>query len=250
MTLAVLLIMTGVAAILAVRGFQRSSRLLYCLAIATFVLVGSGVPANWLLRALQDGSAVNTADWGARNAIVLLGAGSELTDRGPELPVFSYGRLTKTFELYRECKARAAVCRIVSSGGDTHGYGRSEAELYTAMLERLGAAPADLIVEKRSLNTWQNAQFTAALLKAEMPDRVLLVSSGIHLRRAELYFTHFGIHAGAVRGDYVRAQLSVVPSAWNILLLDQALHEYLGVLRYHVYNRLGWNTGPARPGAP
>jgi len=298
MTLTVLLIVAAIATLLLVRGRKRASLTLYGIATLVLLLVGSGIPANELLQSLQDGYEVDTSDWGAHNAIILLGAGSELTDRGLELPMFSYGRLTKAVELYRGCKVQGVDCRIISSGGDTHGYGKSEAELYKTVLVRLGVARADLMDETRSLNTWQNAQFTAALLnshpvlsaqgrvigrqpadgqgrvngeppvdgqasliggptanaqptaKGETFDHLVLVSSGIHVRRAALYFSHFGVHALVVRGDYVRASLGVLPNSWNFLLLDLALHEYIGILRYHVYNLLGWNAPAARPGSP
>jgi len=37
------------------------------------------------------------------------------------------------------------------------------------------------------------------------------------------------------------------PSAQNLVLTDVALHEYLGVLRYHVYNAMGWNAPAMKP---
>ncbi|MET0535510.1 MAG: YdcF family protein, partial [Steroidobacter sp.] len=171
------------------------------------------------------------------------------TDQGPELATFSYGRMVKALEVYRSCKSRSQDCRIVSSGGDTRSYGKSEAELYAEELERLGAARADLIVEGRSMNTWQNAQFTAEILAGEKFDQVVLVTSGMHVRRSLLYFYHFGIYPMGIRADYAYARLSVIPVAYNILLADVAIHEYLGVLRYHVYNALGWNVKAAKPGA-
>jgi len=249
MTFYVLLVMVGIAIALTWRNFWRLSLVFYSMVVLAFLFVGSGLPAHWLLTRLQDGYGSSTAAWGAHNAIVLLGAGSELTKDGPELSVFSYGRLVKAFDLYRSCKAQAADCRIVSSGGDTHRYGKSEAELYTTQLERLGAVPADLIAEKRSMNTWQNAQFTAAILAGQKPDRVVLVTSGLHLQRSELYFAHFGLQPVAVRADYARAPMSVLPNAYNFFLTDLALHEYMGVLRYYIYNLLGLNVRPVRPGA-
>lgn len=249
MIVGLLLLTIILASILAAVKFKRSSRLLFGVAIVAFLLAGSGVLANWMLDNLQNGLPVRHEQWGTANAIVLLGAGSEMTDQGPELALFSYGRLVKAYELYRSCKSRAEDCRIVSTGGDTRGYGKSEAELYAEALERLGAARADLIVEGRSLNTWQNAQFTAEILAGQQPDRVVLVTSGSHVRRSVLYFSHFGIRPIGVRADYAHARLSLLPRAFNILLADLALHEYLGMLRYHVYNWLGWNVRPVSPAA-
>lgn len=249
MILAVLLLMVAIATILLAFRSMRPSRALYVIAAVVFIFVGSGVPANLLLGKLQDGLDGHIEQWGAANAIVLLGAGSEMTDQGPELGSFSYGRLVKAFELYRSCKSRAEDCRIVSSGGDTRGFGKSEAELYAEALERLGASRADLIVEGRSMNTWQNAQFTAEILAGQQPDRVVLVTSGLHVRRSVLYFSHFGVRPLGVRADYARARMSLLPRASNIMLADIAIHEYLGVLRYHVYNWLGWNVKAVQPGA-
>jgi uncharacterized SAM-binding protein YcdF (DUF218 family) len=249
MILSVLLLVVAIATLLAVLRFQRSSRALYVVAIVAFLLVGSGLPANWLLGNLQDGLPVRHDQWGTANAIVLLGGGSEMTDQGPEMGAFSYGRLVKAFELYRSCKSRSEDCRIVSSAGDTSGYGKSEAELYAEALERLGAARSDLIVEGRSMNTWQNAQFTAEILAGQQPDRVVLVTSGLHVRRSVLYFSHFGVRPLGVRADYGHAPVSLLPRAYSIMMADVAIHEYLGVLRYHVYNWLGWNVRAVQPGA-
>lgn len=242
MILAVLLLIVAIATMLAASKFKHSSRVLYLIATVALLLFGSGAPANWLLQNLQDGLDVRNERWGTANAIVLLGAGSEMTDQGPELSTFSYGRLVKAFELYRSCKSRSEDCRIVSSGGDTQGYGKSEAELYAEALERLGVARADLIVEGRSMNTWQNAQFTAEILAGQQPDRVVLVTSGLHVRRSVLYFSHFGFRPVGVRADYAHTRVTVLPRAFNIMIADRAIHEYLGVLRYHVYNWFGWNV--------
>jgi uncharacterized SAM-binding protein YcdF (DUF218 family) len=249
MILGVLLMMVALATLLAALKLERTSRVLYAVATIAFLLAGSGVPANWLLDNLQAGLPTRNEQWGIANAIVLLGAGSEMTEQGPELGVFSYGRLVEAFELYRSCKLRAEDCRILASGGDTRGFGKSEAELCAEALERLGAARADLIVEGRSMNTWQNAQFSAEILAGQQPDHVVLVTSGLHVRRSVLYFSHFGVRAVGVRADYAHARVSLLPQAINIMLADAAIHEYLGVLRYHVYNRLGWNVQAVRPGA-
>lgn len=95
------------------------------------------------------------------------------------------------------------------------------------------------------MNTWQNAQFTAEILAGQQPDRVVLVTSGLHVRRSLIYFSHFGVRAIGVRADYAHARLSLLPNAYNLLMAELALHEYVGILRYHVYNWLGWNSRPA-----
>jgi uncharacterized SAM-binding protein YcdF (DUF218 family) len=79
---------------------------------------------------------------------------------------------------------------------------------------------------------------------------LVLVSSGIHMRRSALYFSHFGVHPATVRSDYVGALMSPLPLAYNFLLTDLAPHEYVGLLRYQLFQLLGWNINARHPGAP
>jgi uncharacterized SAM-binding protein YcdF (DUF218 family) len=251
MTLALVLVLVALALLLARLRWHRVSLTVYLAAALAFALTGYGLTANFLLKNLQDSYDTETRAWGNHNIIVVLGAGSELSDHNTvELPLFGYGRLLKALELYRSCKAQAADCRILGSGGDTHRYGKSEAELYASHLRQLGVSSSDLLVESESKNTWQNAQFTATLLSRETFDHVFLVTSGVHLRRAVLYFSHFGIRARPIRADYGLAMPSLLPTAYNFMLADIALHEYVGMWRYHVYDLLGLNVRATQPGAP
>jgi uncharacterized SAM-binding protein YcdF (DUF218 family) len=68
----------------------------------------------------------------------------------------------------------------------------------------------------------------------------------MHLPRATLYFHHFGIPVLPVRADYTSADFSVIPTSGNLLLTDVLLHEYVGVLRYRIYEAMGWNSKPVK----
>ena len=157
--------------------------------------------------------------------------------------------IDKAAALYRECRLAGHACKIEVSGGDARGLGQPEAAIYAGDLQRLGVDAADLLLEPRSMNTWQNAQFSGPLLQASGADRVLLVSSGFHLRRGMLYFSHFGIRATPVRADYVDGVLSWLPLSYNFTMADLSLHEYAGIARYRLYNAMGWNVQATRAGA-
>jgi uncharacterized SAM-binding protein YcdF (DUF218 family) len=228
LTLPVFLIAIICATALYVRGHRRAATSTYVVALLTLWGLGTGLPAQWMLQNLQRGQQVDVTHWAARNAIVLLGAGSESTDKGPALSLFNYGRELKALTLYRECKTHAATCYVLSSGGDTHHLGKSEAQLSTEWLLQAGVAPEDLLAETRSLNTFQNAQFTAAILQQHPVDQILLVTSGIQLPRALLYFSFFNVQGEGVRADYDAAMVSVLPNAYNLFATESALHEYVG----------------------
>ncbi len=91
------------------------------------------------------------------------------------------------------------------------------------------------------MNTWQNAQFTTALIKTKSYNIVVLVTSGLHMQRSALYFSHFGVKTIPARADYMGAKLSIIPLWYNFAVMDFALHEWLGFYRYHLYEHMDWN---------
>jgi len=243
MTIPLLVALAIFALLLAV---LKQRRLALAIGIATgvaFLAIGYGLLARPLLANLQDGYDSDVRAWGSHNAIILLGAGSALTEQRTVLPgTFGYARLVKALQVYHACRAHSGDCKIIPSGGDTLGYGKAEAQVFAALLTSVGVPAEDVLVEGRSVNTWQNAQFTAPYFAEHHFDRAYLVTSGTHLRRAKLYFAHFGIETTPVRADYGRAIATPWPHSWNFLLTDLAIHEYLGIWRYYVYGALGWNS--------
>lgn len=248
-----MLLLLGLATVACyARKRSRAGRVLGLLALAYLFAAGCGPLPRLLLARLQAGYApVPAAPWGQRNAIVMLGAGNAKPGEGKpvEPSLYAYARLARAVALYRDCKQGGATCKLLITGGDAQHYGTAEATAYGAFAPRLGVDPGDLILEPKSMNTWQNAQFSSALLRDYGPDRVLLVSAATHLRRGLLYFAHFGVHGAPVRADYISVDAGWLPSAYNLALTDLAIHEYLGIARYAVYNLLGLNVAPTKAGA-
>ena len=228
--------------------------LFYALAFVLFAASGCGPLPAWLLTHLQAPYATRpTVTWASRNAIVVLGVGtSRVVATGEVVPtVFAGNRIVEGYTLYHQCKQSGADCKLIVSGGDPFRNGMSEAAAYGNVLLGMGVERADLMLETHSMNTWQNAQFVQPMLKAYAPQRVVLVTAAVHLPRAQLFFTHFGIDAVPVRADYADARQTWFPNGWNMALTEAALHEYLGALTFHIYNALGWNAPPpSRYGAP
>lgn len=251
MTLTWLFLMAVIAGLCVLLRWRRTGYTLLGVAIVLFIAVGCGPIPSWMLGRLQSSYASKqTVEWKPRNVIVLLGAGTEgVTGAGIVEPgMFSYGRIVKAAELYSACRYTGATCKLIVTGGDARDSGASEASVYSGPLIRLGVDATDIVLEPNSMNTWQNARFTSGLLRKLDADQVLLVSSGLHLQRGALYFAHFGVDAKPVRADYLAAVPSILPLAYNIAVADLALHEYAGILRYDIYNALGWNPARTAPG--
>ncbi|NID17202.1 YdcF family protein [Luteibacter yeojuensis] len=243
MTLILFLILLVAGLVLLARHRPRGGWVFSMLALAWLCFAGCGPLTGLLLDRLQAGFASDVSRWGQRNAIVLLGAGTVRGSSGTIEPsLYANGRILRAAQLYHACKATGAECKLEVSGGDAMKLKQPEADVYAFSLDRLGVPRGDLILEGRSMNTFQNAQFSRPLLAAYGADKVVLVSSAVHLKRVALYFAHFGIHGEAVRGDYVRARYGWLPTSENLSFADFAIHEYIGVARYRLYNALGWNV--------
>jgi len=228
----------------------RTARLLATVWVATFWLLGSGVLAGWIVDAAQAGQRTPPGiAWKRDSVIVLLGMGMQKLPRegGIEPQSLAYSRILRAVQLYDRCMAISTGCKVLVSGGDPAGLGNTEAELYASLLEEAGVPSAALLEEKASRNTWENAKFSAQLLSQTPHGQLVLVTSGLHMRRGLLYFAHFGLHPIPARSDYTAPFRSWWPNSYNLLISDLAAVEWLGIARYHWYNLLGRNDPPVLP---
>jgi uncharacterized SAM-binding protein YcdF (DUF218 family) len=200
---------------------------------------------RWLL---QPPSALAAADIAAlrrtgsdvpKTTIVVLGGG--LYRIAPEyggstLRHYSIERLR-----YGLWLARETGLGVGYSGGVGHGArpGISEAEIAQRMVEReYGRKLA--WAEGESRDTHENAVRTLALLEPQGVQRIVLVTSGFHMRRAVAAFERAAQRAGRpitiVPAPMGLAPLSArwdtgwMPSAEGLEMTRVALHEWLGRL--------------------
>jgi uncharacterized SAM-binding protein YcdF (DUF218 family) len=169
----------------------------------------------------------------AVGAIVVLGADVERV-RGRNNPVelgpISLRRVVLAAEAYRR-----TGLPILVSGGPISDSPVSLADLMGAAFTRDFAIPVRWR-ERRSQNTYQNAEFSARILKAAGIKAILLVSQARDIPRAAWAFRHFGIavkpasapvpwlsEGGA--GDFL-------PSPKALLSTFYAIHELLGYVYY------------------
>ncbi|CAM8817633.1 YdcF family protein [Burkholderia pseudomallei] len=204
-------------------------------------LIASGWLAAPLVALAQAGmQPVAHPTMTGDTVIVMLGAGIERRDGVAIPPRDALARIDKTAELYSACRRTALRCTVVVSGGDPQVRGIAEADTYAPYLLARGVASADLIREKRSHTTYENARFTAPILRAQHYDDLILVTSSYQMKRALLDFERFGFAPQPVYANRRDARLGWLPRAANLANAELALHEIVGVAQFHVYRRLGW----------
>lgn len=152
-------------------------------------------------------------------------------------------RLVHATRLYERGKAPL----ILISGGHAGAGGRMDAESVhaAALLSDWGVPESAILTETESTTTYENAVYSKRLLERHRLDRVLLVTSALHMPRALATFRSAGIDAVPSATDF--ATLTAPASGLENWIAEpaalegttRALKEYLGWL---FYRRRGWIT--------
>jgi len=130
---------------------------------------------------------------------------------------------------------------IVASGGPTEGV--VHADVMARVLAEQGV-PADRIwLERRSRSTYENALYSAALLRAKGIRRIALVTEAQHMLRAELCFRRQGLTVVPAPCSYrylkFKASLpQFFPSAKAIGYNEDNAHEWAGLIWYKLTGRI------------
>ena len=179
-------------------------------------------------------SVVPTVD-----AIVLLGGAMRGDTHMGTLPDLNQqaDRLVHAVALYRAGKAPLL---LLTGGGSSED--RPEAEQMQDLLRVMGVPDQAMLLETQSRNTHDNAVYTAQMLKARGLQRVLLVTSAFHMRRAEALFLAQGVQVVPAPTDYQRLVSAgdgwgLRPGIKHLYRTTLAMHELLG---YQVYRWRGW----------
>ncbi len=186
------------------------------------------------------------------DAIVLLGGGTESAEHPRQtVELNSSGdRVLYAAWLYKQGKAP----HILLSGGliDWLDTGSTPAEDMAVILDMMGVPKEALWLESTSRNTYENAVNSRKFLNEKGINRIILVTSALHMPRSVDLFKHQGFDVIPAPTDYSVTQatwqrltdpnlatqlLNLMPSIDNLSSVTRALKEYLGML---VYRLRGW----------
>jgi uncharacterized SAM-binding protein YcdF (DUF218 family) len=127
---------------------------------------------------------------------------------------------------------------LLLMGGSARQEVEGRPEMHADVARLLGADPLRIRFEPGAMNTHQEAIRASDVVPPDHP--VFLVTSASHLPRALFLFRGAGIdavpapaHAGARSAPGTRRRISLntfLPSAGAYARVDQALHEYVGLL--------------------
>jgi uncharacterized SAM-binding protein YcdF (DUF218 family) len=229
----------------------RLSALFIVLALLTILIPSNGQVSGRLLQSLEM-RHVPTADLPNADAIVVLG-GATRPQKAPRPWIDlmeESDRIVHGARLYQQGKAPV----LILSGGRidwNSNSNASESADMAAIAQALGVPSAAILQDPTSLNTHENAVNVKKILQARNLQRVLLVTSAMHMPRSVAIFKKQGIDAIPAPTDFLVGAdelqdslstpegklLNLLPDAGNLHHFTRALKEYIGI---GVYRLRGW----------
>ncbi|SDL83143.1 Uncharacterized SAM-binding protein YcdF, DUF218 family [Catalinimonas alkaloidigena] len=222
---------------------RRRKRILIGTLALVFIL-GHTIPINELYAWWERPGTPYAALDSTYDVAIVLGGVTNGEQRPDDRVHFGRGadRVMHTVQLYKLGKVRHI---LLSGGGRTlDGKFLRESENMRDVMLLCGVPDSVITVETQSVNTRENALYSAAILQRRFPgQRYLLVSSAFHLRRAEACFRKVGIQADPFATDFHSSSLPYSFEKW-IAPTEQAfaewgllIHEMVG---YVVYKLIGY----------
>jgi uncharacterized SAM-binding protein YcdF (DUF218 family) len=247
-----LLIAVGLlGAILLATRFASAGRKCLVASVVLLAICGFSPLGNWLLYPLESRFPAWDAMRGAPDGIVVLG--------GPIDPELSLAHNTAVFRgSVDRVIATAALAlrypkaRIIYSGGNTNlvfDDTAKETDYALAVFEGLGISRERLLMEGRSRNTEENAEFSKALAAPKNGERWLLVTSAYHMPRSVGVFREAGFAVEPYpvdwrvggRSDLLAFSIYAIEGLGRV---ETAMREWMGLAAY----RISGKTGALFPG--
>ncbi|NJR40007.1 MAG: YdcF family protein [Leptolyngbyaceae cyanobacterium CSU_1_4] len=229
----------------------RSAAIAIFIALLALLLPSNAWIANGLVRSLESQylpAAIPTAD----AVVVLGGAVKPQTAPRPWIDVNEAGdRPIYAAQLYLQGK----VPLIILSGGRIEWQGgggtSSESADMAKLVEAMGVPATVILQDPTSLNTRENAVNVKKIMQDRGIQKILLVTSALHMPRSMAIFKKLGIEAIAAPTDFLVSNqdlkepqgtpqafiLSLFPDSGNLERFTRALKEYVGLI---IYRLRGW----------
>lgn len=243
------LIVVFLLGFLLVRGVM--GRVLLFVGVAVFTLMSLPAVATRMMTELEPYPALTPRDLEHTDAGAILVLGAERYSWAPEYGGDTVGGMTLERLRYGAFLHRETGLPVYVTAGSPPEEHPPLGQLMAQVLEReYRITPAG--VEDRSRTTWENAAFSAPMLRTAGVRRVLLVTSAWHMPRAVEAFERVGLRVTPAPTYFIHRETDRestygdwLPSASAFSRSYYAIHEYLGRAWYQ------WKTmmegAPATP---
>ncbi|MEO6839586.1 MAG: YdcF family protein [Bradyrhizobium sp.] len=233
-----------IGALLLATRFAKLGRGLMIASIALLAICGFSPLGNWLLYPLEARFPPWDASRGAPDGIIVLGGSidADLSEAHGETVVRGAAdRIIAAAEL----AGRYPNARVLFTGGSANLVSNDarEADYAGAVFESLGVAKTRLIMERRSRNTQENAEFSKAMVEPKSSQRWLLVTSAFHMPRSVGLFRKAGFNVEPYPVDWRVGGRGDLFTFSNIATeglgrTEVGLREWLGLIAYRTTGKI------------
>lgn len=190
------------AVVLALWGRRRLAISLGVLALLWLWFWSLPAVSNWVRGYLEDQHPpMALHEVPQAEAVVVLGGGVSPASIGGLYPNLESGA-DRVWHAARLFHASKAPLVLLTGGSDPSHSAASEAEAMGQFMRDLGVPGQALVLENRSRNTSQNAEYSAEILAEQGVNRILLVTSAYHMPRAKALFEAQGLEVIPVATDH------------------------------------------------
>jgi len=231
-----------IGALLTVLG-RRSGVFILVASVCLMVIVTALPVGPWLLQTLENRFARPQMEKTLRapEGIIVLG-GSLNPGLGKDRQEISVNGAVERLLAFAALARRYPKAKLVFTGGsgDPFDQKNREADVARQLLPQLGLQNREIIYERESRNTFENAQFSKKLVKPGPKDRWILVTSARHIPRAVGVFRKAGWAVIPYPVDYVtprRIGWPRWPGIGQLGALNAAAKEWGGLTVYYLMGR-------------
>jgi len=183
--------------------------------------------------------ATKYQDMKTYDAGIVLGGMLEYDDEYDRIQFYrAADRLLQAIELYKKGKIRKII--FTGGSGSLIYKDKKEAPLAKRYLLTIGIPEQDIIIESESKNTRENAVNTKHLVDSlSIKGKLLLITSGFHMRRAIACFEKAGIHVDSYSTDRYSGKRKFlfdhlfIPNSQSLEVWDLLIHEITGYIVYY-----------------
>ena len=240
-------------AILLATRFASLGRKLMVASVVLLAICGFSPLGKLLLYPLESRFPPWDAARGAPDGIVVLGGSIDAdlsAAHGAAIVRTAADRIIAAAALAH----RYPNARVVFSGGNPNLVSNDarEADFAGALFESLGTSKARLMMERRSRNTQENAEFSKTLAAPKDGERWLLVTSAFHMPRSIGLFRKAGFNVEAYPVDWRVGERADLLTFSAIALdglgrTDVAMREWMGLVAYRATGKIDeLLPGPAK----
>jgi uncharacterized SAM-binding protein YcdF (DUF218 family) len=223
---------------------NRLAKLLILVSLLVIFLGGNRWVSMSIVRSLEERYPPFTGNEKAE-VIVVLGGGTDIKQYPrPMVEVNGAGdRMIYAAKLFKD----GIADKIILSGGTIDWQGEAEttpAKDMADLMEFMGIPSDALILQGGSANTAEDAQFSTSIIKENNWQKIVLVTSAMHMPRSVALFRKLDVEVIPAPTDYVitdqawkdlfswqweNVLINILPTSSSLKSTTSAMKEYLGM---------------------